>query len=181
MPDPAQPGQARSSGITYQQLLDTDTKPVPEVLRLESPQFLGNEDIANSRYTSRAYHELEVERLWKRVWQFACREEQIPHVGSYVVYDIAHLSFIVMRSAPGEIKAFYNACLHRGRQLKDVSGRCSEMRCPFHGFSWKLDGSLGHVPARWDFEPGGDSRPLGGTGAHAIEGEIAVGGQFGKV
>lgn len=158
MPDPAQPGQARSSGITYQQLLDTDTKPVPEVLRLESPQFLGNEDIANSRYTSRAYHELEVERLWKRVWQFACREEQIPHVGSYVVYDIAHLSFIVMRSAPGEIKAFYNACLHRGRQLKDVSGRCSEMRCPFHGFSWKLDGSLGHVPARWDFEHVDDSQ-----------------------
>jgi hypothetical protein len=117
-----EPTLARSPGITYQQLLDTDTREVPAVLRLESPRFLGNEDVPTSRYTSRAWHDLEVERLWKRVWQFACREEQIPHVGSYVVYDIAHLSYIVMRTAPSEIRAYVNACLHRGRQLKGLLG-----------------------------------------------------------
>ena len=143
---------ARSDGITYQHLLDTDPFPVPAVLRMESPRFLGSDDISNDRYTSRDWHEREVEHLWKRVWQMACREEQIQHVGSHVVYDIANLSFIVMRSAPGEIKAFYNACLHRGRQLKDHSGRCSELRCPFHGFAWDLQGQLADVPARWDFE-----------------------------
>lgn len=79
----------RSPGISYQELLDTDTHNVPVVLRREAPRFLGIEDIAKDRYVSRAWHEREVERLWKRVWQFACREEQIPHVGSYVVYDIA--------------------------------------------------------------------------------------------
>lgn len=140
-----------SAGISYQQLLDTDAFPVPEVLRLTSPKFLGNDDIPNERYTSREWHEREVEHLWKRVWQFACREEQIPYVGSHVVYDIGNLSFIVMRSAPDEIKAFYNACLHRGRQLKDHSGRCTELRCPFHGFAWDLQGGLKDVPARWDF------------------------------
>ena len=149
---PAEPIGPRSSGITYQALLDTDPYPVPEVLRLESPRFLGSDDISNERYISRAWHELEVERLWKRVWQMACREEQIPYVGSHVVYDIAGMSFVVMRSGPHEIKAFYNACLHRGRQLKDHSGRCSEIRCPFHGFAWDLQGNLADVPARWDFE-----------------------------
>lgn len=143
---------AKSPGITYQQLLDTDSHEVPHVLRLQSPRFLGNDDIAKERYTSRQWHEREVERLWKRVWQFACREEQIPHVGSHVVYDIANLSFIVIRSAPDTIKAYYNACLHRGRQLKDYNGRCSELRCPFHGFTWTLDGALKRVPARWDFD-----------------------------
>ena len=142
----------RSTGITYQALLDTDPYPVPDVLRLESPKYLGSDDVPASRYTSREWHEREVERLWKRVWQFACREEQLPHVGSHVIYEIANLSFIVVRSAPAEIKAYYNACLHRGRQLKDHAGRCSEFRCPFHGFSWALDGSLAHVPARWDFD-----------------------------
>jgi phenylpropionate dioxygenase-like ring-hydroxylating dioxygenase large terminal subunit len=142
----------RSTGITYQQLLDTDPYPVPVVLRQESPKFLGSDDVPASRYTSRAWHEREVERLWKRVWQFACREEQLPHVGSHIVYEIANLSFIVVRSAPDEIKAFYNACLHRGRQLKDHAGRCSEFRCPFHGFAWALDGALASVPARWDFD-----------------------------
>jgi phenylpropionate dioxygenase-like ring-hydroxylating dioxygenase large terminal subunit len=143
---------AKSPGITYQELLDTDSHPVPGVLRLQSPRFLGNDDFAKERYTSREWHEREVERLWKRVWQFACREEQIPHVGSNVVYDIANLSFIVIRSAPDTIKAYYNACLHRGRQLRDYSGRCSELKCPFHGFTWALDGALKRVPARWDFE-----------------------------
>jgi phenylpropionate dioxygenase-like ring-hydroxylating dioxygenase large terminal subunit len=57
----------------------------------------------------------------------------------------------VMRTEQG-IKAYYNSCLHRGRQLKDYSGRCTEMRCSFHGFSWALDGTLAHIPARWDFE-----------------------------
>jgi phenylpropionate dioxygenase-like ring-hydroxylating dioxygenase large terminal subunit len=151
MTQTASPSTARSNGVTYQQLLDTDTHPVPDVLRAESPRFMGDHDIPNARYISRHYHELEVERLWKRVWQFACREEQLPHVGSHVVYEIAGLSFIVVRSAPDQIKAYYNACLHRGRQLKDQSGRCSEFRCPFHGFSWTLDGALQQVPAQWDF------------------------------
>jgi nitrite reductase/ring-hydroxylating ferredoxin subunit len=149
---PSENPPARSPGITYQQLLDADTHPVPDVLRLESPKFLGNEDLPAERYLSRAFFDLEVERLWKRVWQMACREEEIPHAGSFVVYDIAHLSFIVMRTETGEIKAFYNACLHRGRQLKDHDGRCSVMRCPYHGFAWALDGALQEVPARWDFE-----------------------------
>jgi len=145
------PRPARSPGVTYQELLDTDTHPVPDVLRLESPRFLGDDDIPIDRYISREWHELERERLWMRVWQFACREEQIPGPGDHVVYEISNLSFIVMRQADGSIKAFPNACLHRGRRLKDYDGHCSEIRCPFHGFAWALDGQLADVPAGWDF------------------------------
>ena len=142
----------RSPGISYQQLLDTDTHPVPEVLRLESPKFLGNADVSIDRYITRDWHEREKAKLWSRVWQFACREEEIPVVGDYHVYTIATTSYIVVRSAPDTIQAYPNACLHRGRQLKDYDGRCSEIRCPFHGFAWKLDGDLQDVPAQWDFD-----------------------------
>ena len=148
----AERGIARSPGITYQQLLDADTHPVPDVLRLETPAFLGDgADVGKERYTSRAWHDREVERLWMRAWQFACREDEIPEAGDYAVYDIARLSFIVMRQRDGSIKAYPNACLHRGRRLKDYEGRCSEMRCNFHGFAWALDGALADIPARWDF------------------------------
>ena len=142
---------ARSPGITYQELLDADTHPVPDVLRLESTRALGSTDIPIERYTSHDWHRAEVERLWMRVWQFACREEHIPEPGDYVVYDIANLSFIVIRTDSREIKAYPNACLHRGRKLKDYDGHCSEMRCPFHGFAWDLDGGLASLPAEWDF------------------------------
>jgi phenylpropionate dioxygenase-like ring-hydroxylating dioxygenase large terminal subunit len=148
---PDRPGLARSPGITYQQLLDTDTRPVPEVLRLESPVFLGSEDVSKERFTSRAWHEAEVERLWKRVWQFACREEHIPEPGDYILYEIAGLSFIVVRAPDRSIKAYPNACLHRGRRLKDYDGHCAELRCAFHGFAWATSGELTDVPARWDF------------------------------
>jgi nitrite reductase/ring-hydroxylating ferredoxin subunit len=141
----------RSPGITYQQLLDEDTHPVPDVLRLESPMDFGNEDISNERYTSREWFDREVEFLWRRVWQYTCREEEIPEPGDYYVYEIAGLSFLVVRTEAGEIKAYPNACLHRGRMLKEYDGRTSELRCPFHGFCWSLDGKLKDVPARWDF------------------------------
>ena len=59
------------------------------MLRLESPRYLGSDDIPIERYTSREWHRREVDHLWSKVWQFACREEHIPVAGDYIVYDIA--------------------------------------------------------------------------------------------
>ena len=81
-----EPGVARSPGLSYQQLLDTDTHEVPKVLREESPRFLGDEDVSIHRYISRDWFEREKERLWGRVWQFACLEEHLPNPGYYVLY-----------------------------------------------------------------------------------------------
>jgi phenylpropionate dioxygenase-like ring-hydroxylating dioxygenase large terminal subunit len=150
-PDRTAPGQARSSGISYQKLLDTDTLPVPDVLRKESPQYLGSDDVPIARYTSREFFALEMERLWPRVWQMACREEDVPQVGDTLVYDITRYSVLVVRSAPDRIQAFHNACLHRGRQLRECGGHTNELRCPFHGFAWNLDGTLKQIPCAWDF------------------------------
>ncbi|MEJ6670720.1 MAG: aromatic ring-hydroxylating dioxygenase subunit alpha, partial [Pseudomonadales bacterium] len=141
----------RSPGITYQQLLDEDSRPVPDVLRLQSPKDMGLQRYSVKRYTSAAWHEREVEKLWKKVWQFACREEDIPDPGDHYRYDIAGMSFLVVRTETGELKAYPNACLHRGRMLKEFDGNAAELRCPFHGFCWKLDGQLKEIPADWDF------------------------------
>ena len=54
--------------------------------------------VDTDRFVDQRYHELEVERLWKKVWQMACREDDIPNVGDYYIYDIAHLSYIVVRT-----------------------------------------------------------------------------------
>lgn len=148
---PGAPGEARSPGLTVQEILATDTREVPKPLLEESYEFLGSDDIDKQRYISQEFHYREVERLWKRVWQMACREEDIPEPGDYVVYDIADVSLIVVRTAAGEIKAYHNACLHRGRRLCDDSGHANQLRCPFHGFTWNLEGALTDVPCRWDF------------------------------
>jgi phenylpropionate dioxygenase-like ring-hydroxylating dioxygenase large terminal subunit len=147
-----EPGQgSRSSGIGYQALLDTDTRPVPEVLRMQSARDLPVIRVPIEHYTSRAFHDLEVEKMWKRTWQFACREEEIPEAGDHTVYEIAGMEILIVRDASLAIRAFANTCLHRGRALKDRPGNSDELRCPFHGWTWNLDGSLKSIPCRWDF------------------------------
>lgn len=140
----------RSAGISYQQLLDGDVVPPPDVLRLENPYVGRLTSVPVDRYRSRAFHELEMTRLWPRVWQMACREEEIPEVGDYAVYEIGRFSILVVRTKDG-IRAHHNVCRHRGRKLCDFDGHAASFICPFHGFSWNIDGSLRSVTSEWDF------------------------------
>ena len=77
----AAPGSARAPGHTVASTLADDTRQVPPPLMEQSFEFLGDEDIPCSRYTSRAFADLETERLWGRSWQWACREEHLQDVG----------------------------------------------------------------------------------------------------
>ncbi|MDR5777153.1 MULTISPECIES: aromatic ring-hydroxylating dioxygenase subunit alpha [unclassified Caballeronia] len=142
---------AHAPDAFYQHVLDCDSRPVPEVLRLSQPLREGPSEVPVELYTSKAIHDLEVEKLWKRVWQMACREEEIPEVGDTYLYQIAHLRYIVVRTAPDRIQAFVNACLHRGRQLVDYPGKCEQFRCPYHGWAWEIDGTVKQVTGAWDF------------------------------
>lgn len=145
-------GTNRSAGTSYTELLNADTRPVPAWLKDESAMEPGGTRVGAHVYYSQEFHDLEVEVLWKRVWQMACHEDEIPDVGDYYVYEIAHLSFLIIRTALDEIKAFRNACLHRGRMLRDADGKgATTLRCAFHGWSWNLDGSLKEIPCQWDF------------------------------
>ncbi len=125
---------------------------MPPSLRAASVDgALGDADIPRERYLSPAVHQKEVEKVWSRVWQVVCREEEIPETGDVWVHDVAGASLLVVRSAPGEVKAFHNACLHRGTRLATGPGRTQELRCPFHGFTWRLDGTFAGMPCQWDF------------------------------
>ena len=148
------PAGKRSSGISFNELLDGDQYPerIPDTLRMERSLPGGVTKVPTERYYKREWHDLEVERLWKRAWQMACHVDDIPEVGDYVVYDVADLSWIVVRTGVEAFKAFNNACLHRGRQLREFDGKqATEFRCPFHGWCWEIDGSLREIPSEWDF------------------------------
>jgi phenylpropionate dioxygenase-like ring-hydroxylating dioxygenase large terminal subunit len=134
--------------------LDNDRKPglVPDVYRLESPMRGGPKRVSTARFHEKRYHDLEVERVWKKCWQMVCRVDDIPNVGDYHVYEVANLSFLIVRSGENEFKAHWNACLHRGRILRESDGKgAKEFRCPYHGWSWKLDGGLKEITCEWDF------------------------------
>jgi len=146
------PPSACPGAASYQDYLDRDSRPVPESLRERSLRDLGNAPLDASRYTSQAFFDLEAERMWTRTWQMACREEELPEAGDTIVYDIVGRSLLVTRQADGSIRALHNSCTHRGRKLLLADGHVEHFRCPFHGFSWQLDGSVRSVPCRWDFQ-----------------------------
>jgi nitrite reductase/ring-hydroxylating ferredoxin subunit len=146
-------GGARCPAISTQEIIARDKVTAPEWVRSESYAFLGDDDIPTGRYIDPDYAKLEMERLWTRTWQFACREEHIPNVGDYYVYDLGHYSFIVTRVAENDIRAYYNACLHRGTKMRasGTEGNAREFKCSFHGWSWNVDGTNKEIVCPWDF------------------------------
>ncbi len=131
--------------------LTTDTGKVPASMLEESPQEVGSARLPKLAYTAPEFHQREADHLWKKVWQFACRENDIPEVGDRISYDVVGQSLMIVRTAPDTIKAFYNTCQHRGARLVENCGSGKHIVCPFHAWSWNLDGSINHIPARWDF------------------------------
>ena len=103
------------------------------------------------RYVSEEFHRLEEERLWPKVWQVVGWAEDIRAPGDTLVYDCAGISAVVVRQHDGSIKAFHNSCLHRGMRLCDEAGNRSAIRCPFHSFTWELNGTCRFIPESWDF------------------------------
>ena len=105
------PAGPRSTGISFAELLELDQYPerIPDTLRQERSQPGGVRRVPTERYFARKWHDLEVERLWKRVWQMACHVDDIPEIGDYIIYDVAQLSWIVVRTGADEFKAYNNA------------------------------------------------------------------------
>ena len=149
----ALPGDARCPGPSTRDLILGDSSQPPEVLLRESYRFLGDDDLTYDEFTSADYAAAEHQHMWSRTWQWACREEHIPEPGDYSVYDIGDRSAVIVRGPDGSVRAFHNSCLHRGTQLKPAasSGYSPKLRCPFHGWTWSLDGELIDLPCAWDF------------------------------
>lgn len=98
--------------------------------------------IPKERYVSRDFQEIEAARLWPRVWQMACREEEIPNPGDFIEHRLLDDSVLIVRQDGGGVRAFFNACRHRGMPLASGQGSVSEFRCPFHAWTYGRDGKL---------------------------------------
>ena len=107
--------------------------------------------IPAANYLSREFAALEAKHLWPRTWQMACREEEIPMVGSFFTYDILDDSVSIVRIAPDEIRAYHNSCPHRGRRITEGCGKSARLHCRFHGWQWTLDGQNLKVVDRDDW------------------------------
>ncbi|NND67234.1 MAG: aromatic ring-hydroxylating dioxygenase subunit alpha [Halioglobus sp.] len=139
---------------------------------------IGQERIGSARFSSRDVMQREWTHLWRRVWNIGPRLEEIPEPGNFVTHELGKESFLFTRDGAGEVHGFYNVCQHRGNVL--VPGRyCGKERflqCPFHAWSYNLDGSIKGVPGADDFPQFKDGLPRDELGLEPIE--IDVWGGF---
>jgi phenylpropionate dioxygenase-like ring-hydroxylating dioxygenase large terminal subunit len=95
----------------------------------------------------------ERERLFARTWQYVGHASQVPRPGDYITADIAGRPVIMVRRADGQIRVLVNRCAHKGAQI--VTDRCGNtgkaLRCPYHGWTYRTDGSLLAIPAKADY------------------------------
>jgi len=109
-------------------------------------------EIPGGRYISDAFHQLEREHVWRSSWLCAGREEDVPEVGSYVLFDKLGSPILVVRGRDRKVRAFFNTCRHRGAPV--VAGRegCARLlRCQYHSWAYDLEGRLVQVPDDYDF------------------------------
>ena len=114
---------------------------------LEKPVTYGVE-----AFTSPEYAKAERDKLWPKIWQMAGRLEEVPEVGNFITYNILDDSIIIVRTAADTLKAYYNVCPHRGRQLINTPdnenracGTKKNFVCGFHGWTYNLEGKNTYI------------------------------------
>jgi phenylpropionate dioxygenase-like ring-hydroxylating dioxygenase large terminal subunit len=112
-------------------------------------------------YASEELLELEYQEFFLKGWQMVGHVCDLQQAGDFLTFDLWRDSVVVMRGKDGSIRAFLNICRHRASRLIDGKGNCGgALQCPYHGWSYKDDGSLIGIPNPENF-PGIDKSTFG--------------------
>ncbi len=102
-------------------------------------------------YAEEAVLESAIEIIFRRKWLGIGHAGRFKVAGDYEALELEGIPLIILRDKEGELRAFSNSCRHRGTRLLDGEGNCGGIRCPFHKWTYKLDGTLAGVPHMEDF------------------------------
>lgn len=127
-------------------------------------------------YTDQAFFERERETIFRTAWQVVCHLNDIPTAGDYQAFDFLGEKVLTVRGDDGEVRSFHNACRHRASRLADGNqGNCGHrIVCPYHAWSYSLDGRLANIP-KWQ---GFEDLDRSDHGLKPIEQEIFLGFVF---
>jgi choline monooxygenase len=99
-----------------------------------------------SWYVEPAFLELERAKVFARTWQYACPLDLLREPGDFARVDLLGETYVVLRNAQGELRGFHNVCRHHAAELLAGTGCVQEIVCPYHGWTYDLDGRLARAP-----------------------------------
>ena len=135
-----------------------ETCPAPRVLSYDPAVLLGanhlqiselvrGERVHRAAYIDPQVFALESERIFRRVWLYLAHESELPNAGDYVLTHLGPEEVILVREEDGALSCLHNRCAHRGARIVSAPrGNLRQLRCPYHAWSYRLDGSLLGVP-----------------------------------
>jgi len=131
------------------------SRPAPRIDGVELVAPAAGRNLAPRAFTSREIFDVEQRAIFARSWVHVADLRDVPAPGDFVTATIGKTPVVVLRDRKtGELRGFLNACRHRGAQLLDSKGTCDkQIKCPYHAWSYGLDGKLLGVPYRDEFEP----------------------------
>lgn len=91
-------------------------------------------------YIDPKWYDIDQRHIFRRSWQYLCHEEQLAKPGDYMAATVGGQSIVVCRQKDGRLKAFFNVCKHRGHELLSGHGNTKRIICPYHAWSYDLDG-----------------------------------------
>jgi len=124
--------------------------------KTRNPETVGAKSLPQKYFVSPELFAREQQKIFSKEWLLIGHQSQVPSAGDFFVTTVANESLIVVRDQQSQIRAFYNVCRHRGSRLKEEAcGHISTIQCPYHAWTYALDGRLMGAP-HMDEVPGFD-------------------------
>ena len=124
-------------------------------------------------YTDPRFFEREREKVFAQAWHIMGHVNDVPNTGDYLTLDILGERVVTVRGEDGDLRSFHNVCRHRaGKIAPEPRGSCGHrLVCPYHAWSYKLDGGFAGAP-KWQGFEGLNAKELG---LKSVDQEIAFG------
>ncbi len=106
------------------------------------PNPSASQSLHADAYTEPRWFDVDQKHIVSNSWQWVCHAEKLRRPGSYVTTTVADMAIVVVRNATGDLRAFYNVCKHRAHHLLVGEGTARNIVCPYHAWSYNLDGQL---------------------------------------
>jgi benzoate/toluate 1,2-dioxygenase subunit alpha len=129
------------------------------------------DEIHRDLYTDPELFDLEMEQLWRHTWLYVGHDSQVPNPGDFYTAVLGREPVIMIRGSDGAVRVLPNRCAHKGTRLASaVHGKClgGVLRCPYHGWTYRLDGTLRSVPLKSGYEGTAFERSEAAKGLRAV-------------
>ncbi len=129
------------------ELMETSVDPAQELESVAFQPFESAYAMPKSVYTSQGFLNREISNIFAKEWFCVGRSDGLPNPGDYITLNLASQPIMVIRDQNGQLRAQVNVCRHRMSKLLEGSGNTKRIVCPYHGWTYNLDGSLRGAPA----------------------------------